>query len=427
MLRIIMHIAGILILVAIAVSLVATTENGVLTGIGILLLVAIIYMFVHHDPIVKGRLFFVIFFLLLTAVIALLLPIQSDTAASERLWALTIGAGASLIVTVIFFFLTVYTASIQVLLSNQEEDLTIWQSVWSLASVLLGINQEWVVISEGERTTTNAKGLLKKLGGPGKVVIEPGNAAIFVKGGKITRVAGPGVTLTKRVERIKQIFNLRNQFKIQTVENVITADKIPLTIVMGIPYRIKQAADPNAPEVLADNMGGFPVEPKTLLTAFYNNTAAGWAGLAAGAPTVQLRDQIMARTLDKLFTQDGAPNEREIKVIEDAIKEAVKGFPDSKGVEILGADIREIKMPDDIKQAYIQEQADRKYNEAAADLLTRIWDVARRTEKSEEIMLDAVKAIIEKRKLVEMEGTKIVNIGATNPVEMPLEVGENNG
>jgi len=296
-----------------------------------------------------------------------------------------------------------------------------------LASVLLGINQEWLVISEGERTVTNAKGLLKKVGGPGRVVIESGNAVIFMRGGQITQIAGPGVTLTKRVELIKQIFNLRNQFAIQKVENVITADQIPLTIVMGITYRIEQAKNPDAPGVLKDKKGGFPVEEATILKAFYENTAGKWSGLAAGAPTVQLRDQIMTRTLDTLFTNAGTPNTREIKIIELAIQTAVDGFAGKKGVEILGVDIRELHLPDTMKVAYAQARSEEKKNKASADLLNKVLDtISERTGGAGQYELAMAKAFIDAVKISDASGTKFISVGTSPNIENTVSV-ENDG
>ncbi|OQY31929.1 MAG: hypothetical protein B6243_07895 [Anaerolineaceae bacterium 4572_5.2] len=81
MLRKIVFILVVLALVAIAVFIVAAAENGVLLGIGILLLATLIYIFTSRSHIVRGRLFFIGFFLALTAIIALALlalPIQAD-------------------------------------------------------------------------------------------------------------------------------------------------------------------------------------------------------------------------------------------------------------------------------------------------------------------------------------------------------------
>jgi len=419
-----------LIIVAVIGLAIAVFANayGLLMGMGIVLLATLIYAFTDKDEIDRGRWLFISFFVLLTALIAqflLYLPLQAETLPATRLWALGIGAITSFVVTLIFFFLTIYMAGIQILLTHRDEGISIGDAIRSMTAVMLGTNQEWLVISEGKRARTNAKGLLKKLGGPGKVIIDPGNAVIFQRGGKISRIAGPGVVLTKKAEVIREIFDLRNQFVLKTVEDVITADQIPLTIVMGIPYRIERAKNPDAPGVLKDNKGGFPVEEKTLLTAIYENTAGKWSGLAAGAPTVQLRDQIMTRTLNDLFTHSGDPNPREIKAIEEAIKAAVDKFAGNKGVEILGADIREIHMPKEMEAAYTQSRAEERKNQAAADLLQQVLEtVAQRADQSghAELELAMAKSFIDVLKLSDASGTKFISVGTSPNIENTLSV-----
>ncbi len=53
---------------------------------------------------------------------------------------------------------------------------------------------------------------------------------VFHKNGKITRAAGLGATLLRRSEKIKAIIPLKNKVDMQEIENVLTKDRIALTL-----------------------------------------------------------------------------------------------------------------------------------------------------------------------------------------------------
>ncbi len=265
------------------------------------------------------------------------------------------GAGiVSLVLTAIFALVSVYISSVYLLsLHTAEEDISVYEAMRSFVAVLLNTSYDWMIISEGQIKTTRPGGVMKQLGGPGKLIIEPGNAVVLQSGGRVTRVCGAGIVSTKRFENIKEVVNLRNQFAVVPVENVITADKIPLTITMGVGYRIKPADDSNAQDVIKDSEGLFAVNRKIILNAVYENTADGkWTGLGKGAPAAQLRDQVMALTLDEIFPEGvTTPDMRKIKQIEDKILANLNGFASSKGIWFTGVDIQQVIMPERVKEA----------------------------------------------------------------------------
>ena len=92
--------------------------------------------------------------------------------------------------------------------------------------------------------------MLSRLGGPGVLVVRPGNAVVLERGGKITRIVGPGVHQLKRFEGLKSsdgkgIVDLRTQFAPETATNVLTRDGIPLEIKAATVFKIepKQVTD----------------------------------------------------------------------------------------------------------------------------------------------------------------------------------------
>lgn len=268
-----------------------------------------------------------------------------------------IGTVVALVTTPILLVVVGYFSSIYVLALH--EDLTPRDAFKSFMLLIFNVQRHWLLIKDGEIIPLKEKGFARDWLSLGKVIVTPGNAVVMEKGGKITGIYGPGVFLTGK-ERIRQIFDLRLQFDIQELDNVITADRIPLKITLGVGYKITPAPNPNALSVLKEkNYGLFPVAKETLCKAAFNATAGGWTGFAKGAPASQLRDQIMAHRFNELFEihtekQDISirVNERQIKHIETAILDTVNGFADTAmGVTITGVDIVEITLPDDVTAA----------------------------------------------------------------------------
>jgi hypothetical protein len=132
--------------------------------------------------------------------------------------------------------------------------------------LLLGLSFVSVIIEGGEiKGREKDKQILETVGGPGRVRIYPEQVVVFHKNGKITRAAGLGSTLLRRGEKIKAIIPLGNKANAQEIENVLTKDRIALTLkvahgagielVSGTKKRLedmkdKVARDENALELL---------------------------------------------------------------------------------------------------------------------------------------------------------------------------------
>ncbi|MFQ5576325.1 MAG: SPFH domain-containing protein [Anaerolineae bacterium] len=304
-------------------------------------------------------------------------------------WALAVGGAASAVVTGLFLFFVLYTSAIELLASNTDEGVTVWQALKLHFSLVFGINYDWIVISEGKIIKTKPKGALKELGGPGRVIVTPGNAVIMQKGSGITRVCGAGTFLSRKKEKPAHIFDLKPQFAVHMLEDVVTKDQIPLKIELGVGYQIARAKDPSAAKLLEDNSGIYNIAEQTIRDAVFKNTAGGgWRGLAEGAAGNSLRDQIMARNLNELFDRDtksGAPpvKSRAISQIEEDIKTTMNTFAPDRGVEITTIDIRKIILPKRVREAvYMRvsstaeaeaiERIEEQRNAARGNLVTNI-------------------------------------------------------
>ncbi len=254
-------------------------------------------------------------------------------------------------------------------------------------------NKEKFLFSVSDGMVTEVERISEDIDGLGKIIVKPGNAVILVTETEISRICGPGVMIMGRDEKIRMVFDLRPQFIQIVVENVLTRDRISLTIEIGIGYRIRPASDPDAPSVIKEkNFGLFPVDKNTLLNAAFNCDAEGWHSSARRLPLKLLRDQIMTYKLDDLFNVQETTkedhtrvNNRQIKLIENAILAEVNEVAHNVGVKIITIDIMEITFPDYIREAInirIKSQAEAEAiqrieterNAARSDMVSRILE-----------------------------------------------------
>ncbi len=442
-------------------------------GIGTLfiLLAVLVVLNATEDAAAKARWMFAGVFVIIAGIAATLteqslhLDNQRQDIASQlmlRSYALVVGVSISLGITLLLFLLTIYISGAYVLALQKVEGITGGQAFRSVFSLITNTNFDWLIVEDGKVTRTKKGGILKKFGGPGKVVIQPGNAVVFERAGKISRIAGAGVVLTKRVEVIRKIINLQKQFHMETFE-AVTADKITVKIEAAVVYQILPAGETPGGKIITDNENLYPVTEETLKRAVFSGTAGGWEGFCQGSPMAVIRDQIMARTVDELFDFDiqatdavARMNSRVIREIEETALEQASAAAPGMGAKIIMVDIRSIKLPKsvhdqvakerrlraDLKTARDLEQA-RK--DAKKDLIREVLHAvkdytggqpldARHIEMatqlinaSARIQLDDVygrERLEMLEKMAKSDGTKVISTGGTPPpVESPISLG----
>ncbi|MCB0211773.1 MAG: SPFH domain-containing protein [Anaerolineae bacterium] len=287
---------------------------------------------------------------------------------NPKVTSLIVASIIGFITTFALFVLVGYLSSFYIL-ALHEEEMSFWDALKSFFSLLFNKQLGWLLVEEGKVKDIKGKGVKGK-GFPykwlnqGKITIKAGNAIVTEKGAKITGIHGPGVVITSSGESIREVFDLRPQNVTHELKDVITHDKIPLKIVLGVGYRITPAANPNLPNVLKEkNLGVYPVEKQTLQRAAFNSGAGGWKGFGENVAVGHLRDQIMAHRFDDIFVISDYDDdisirvdERQIKKIENSIKNAINSFDDKNlGVIITSVDIKEIHFPEKIREKLTTE------------------------------------------------------------------------
>ncbi|MBC7222780.1 MAG: hypothetical protein H5T59_00635, partial [Anaerolineae bacterium] len=237
--------------------------------------------------------------------------------------------------------LVTWVAAEGVLALDEVLDVSRAEALRLVGMAILGLGPPWLVIDEGEEKVSKPEGLLKKLGGPGIVVVQEGNAVVFQRAGRITQVAGPGVARIRYLERARCVLDLRPQWQNRTLENVRTRDHIPLTVELGVRFRVepKEQADQQeeahqAPdgEALTPVLGTvYRVYEGTVRKAAFN-PSGDWKLTAVGMVESTLRDVVATYDFDEIFRHEPVeegrgrfdPDERTVRQIEREVLERVR-------------------------------------------------------------------------------------------------------
>jgi regulator of protease activity HflC (stomatin/prohibitin superfamily) len=243
-----------------------------------------------------------------------------------------------------------------------------------LWSIILGTNQPWVVVENGEVVGSKKKGILDTMGGPGLLIVRPGNAVVLQRIGEISQIVGPGLHRVRRHEKIRQIVRLGPLWNTQDVEGVLTRDGVPLTIRLGVGYRIEPKEDtdrrigpPANPGVIE---GDYLVYEDTIRKAVLNVTPIGWEITAVAGCESLLRDIVGTYTLDELFGLEAVEraasgeaieaheSQRVIKRIEERIFDGfVLTAAGAFGTQIRTVDIQSILVPEQMERRILETGA----------------------------------------------------------------------
>ena len=296
------------------------------------------------------------------------IPVQWEWSPGWKV-ALSIGAGALLgiLIPAVFWFLILFVSTTWILAVSDSFDISWWKAFIFVATRIFDMSQNYYVVENGKVAVDTSKGILAKLGGPGLLIVRPGNVVVLERAGQV-RFVGPGTHRTKRFEFIKTphdikgIVDLKGQFTRFVAPNVLTKDGIPLQIEVGESYQIETKAKTDArPESHYEGgdattpvLGGpeYPVYEAIIRKAVFATTAGGWQGLFPWGAINTMRDVVATYTLDEIFSPERSdshdPNERTIREIELKVNKLFN--PAWAGVMFKGLDILEVTMPEEVKE-----------------------------------------------------------------------------
>lgn len=265
-------------------------------------------------------------------------------------------------------FLLAWTAAEGVLALTEGLEVSRGEALRLVLMALLNLGPPWLVIDEGREKFSKPEGLLKKLGGPGLVVVQEGNAAVFQKGGRITKVMGPGKDWIAFLERTRCVLDLRPQWESRTLENVRTRDHIPLTVRLGVGFRVEPKEETDRREssldLASDPILGkvYQVYESTVRKAAFQPSGE-WRQTIVGLVENSLRDVVATYDFDQLFRHEPGrepggsfdPEERTLREVEKKVLERVRGIAaEHFGTSITVVDVSEVRVPDEVQERLLE-------------------------------------------------------------------------
>ena len=255
-----------------------------------------------------------LFHLAMFVLVALFLYHSFSGAALERLsedsWPLII-AGAVVLFVLPFALYWVWLALVSVILLPIEltrwRDWRTWQAAAkTLISFARGLNYPYYSDNEGtdELEKRLDGSIMKKMGGPGLVLVRPEHAVALHSGPELTHVAGGDVIFTGRKERVLTMVDLRPHVQVLLNITGMTKDGISVKFVLLVIARIDPAGAPAQPERL------YPYNPDTVFKVVCDQQDVGDKQKQAWYDTVALKGRKVARdvvatyTLDRLLTAE---------------------------------------------------------------------------------------------------------------------------
>jgi len=231
----------------------------------------------------------------------------------------------------------------------------------SLVYSLIGLQgfKPFLVIKEGAIQGDESQ-MLRRIGGPGGLIVYGDSAAVLEKGGKLTRVLRPGFHHAERFEKVWDVVDLRPQ-RWEFEVKAMTLEGIPVTCYADIGFKIEDDGQkptddvpyPAAAEAILKAVTAKWIreptrtEPDRLMTwtkrVIIGDTEGLLRTILSNYPLNQMIDPVCRRTIRQKLEED--------------LRESVRGM----GVKITRVALGDVKIEDEVTQQWIEKwQAENK-------------------------------------------------------------------
>jgi regulator of protease activity HflC (stomatin/prohibitin superfamily) len=243
-----------------------------------------------------------------------------------------------------------------------------WGSfVYLVTSLLLERAGAIEIVNRGEVRTIKGRGMLAPFKSIGYTIVYHGNAVVFERFGRPSRVAGPSLVLKKPLETIRAVVDLRMQVEART-PILCTKDGIPLTTYVRVLFQIAPGKRPPT----RDDM--YPFSEQAVLKAVYS--VPDWKAYTIERATALLRDMVCRYYLEEIYDPLKKLSSRRgvdtrVHRLRDKLQDSLSETSPDWGVKIHKVEL-DITAPEEIEeQALALEKAKREeqieYQKAEAE------------------------------------------------------------
>jgi hypothetical protein len=219
---------------------------------------------------------------------------------------------------------------------------------------MFGVNYPVLVIDKGEVQNTKGKtNLIEKIGGPGFVVIEPGNAAMFRKLHGPTAAKVSEVHFLAPFEVLAQAINLDDQDGYKEAVNATTRDGIKVLLKdVHYRFRVRQETDQNGEPARRSLSNPYPFSQDAIRDLTFGqmvekNGPEPWRKAMDRMVTGAISDFIAEKSIDYLTAPRSNDFEPRFEMKQQLFIPDAKKRLANLGAELLWVDVGHIEIEDE--------------------------------------------------------------------------------
>ena len=203
-------------------------------------------------------------------------------------------------------------------------------------------------------------------GGPGKVIIPPDSAAQLERGGRLTRVAGPGVARLYRFEKVYKLVNLRPIIRRRKI-TALTRDGIPVTVELSVHSCARGSARSPSDSSQPPH---YPYDRQAILQITLNTLrgesgSLGWEDRAIETAVDVFNNVLSRYSVDEIFEALGSDSDPRME-IQQQVREQTAHLLQESGIQITELWLGQFDLPTDVTSQYVEFwQADWKRRDQA--------------------------------------------------------------
>ena len=210
-----------------------------------------------------------------------------------------------------------------------------------------------VVVSPSDLESKRLVSARLRVGGPGRIVIPIGHAAVTEINGRFYRVIGPGEHALDRFEYVHTLYDLRPQDRSDPEVRLRSREGLEIVTEISVTFRVL------APDMAPSVQQPYPYDSDTLRKITYSQTnlpggkTSDWQKEALGAVKGALTAAVGSFSLNELL-QDEQTEIGAHLTISRSVERAAKMKLRDKGIELMRVRIGGFHFPDDVTDLHIQ-------------------------------------------------------------------------
>ncbi|NOZ28201.1 MAG: hypothetical protein GXP39_09145 [Chloroflexi bacterium] len=288
------------------------------------------------------------------------IEMSKDLAYAILLWFVCLLAATGLLASGLWIL--AYMSGDLLLRAHPIGDLGRMEVIRQLFTLALGLQGPFMIVEKGEIRGDARMGVLRRLGGPGLLIVRPCQAVVLEWGGKITGIREPGVIRLKPFERVRHVILLEPKFIQVEFHDVLTKDGVTLSSVTGaVGYRfppVDKSAFGSGEGIIRDDL--YPTRRSDLERMLQIvPDPAKWDEAIAEVVERAARRAISRCTLEDLFPLEESGEESDGKIdagidsaalemVSEIVFEEVRQRTRHWGVQITAMEITAMTLPEEI-------------------------------------------------------------------------------